>query len=86
MILLLLLIQAVDATILEDSLKEGIKQTLKTYAVAMIVRLKLADSEDEITVANIHVSYNRPARPDRSSIQVHLLSCLHFHCYVVMTC
>lgn len=68
--------QAIDAASLSADLKESVKKSVATHAVALLVRLKAADNEDEVTVANIHCAYDKLQRPDRRCIQVFIYSVL----------
>jgi len=50
--------------------KEKVKTSLETHAVAIIAHLKDVNSTNEIAVANIHVAYDQLVRLDRKCIQV----------------
>jgi mRNA deadenylase 3'-5' endonuclease subunit Ccr4 len=55
---------------LEADKKELVKNSLSTHAVAMLTRLKSVDADDCVTIANIHVVYDKLERQDRQCLQI----------------
>jgi len=49
-----------------------LKNSLSTYAVAMLTKLRCVASGDVVTVANIHVAWDNFERQDRQCLQVAL--------------
>jgi len=62
---------------LDDNTRALLKESLSTHAVAMLTRLRTTATGDVLTVANIHVAYDKFERQDRQCLQV--LECRFLH-------
>ena len=61
---------------LDESTRALLKQSLSTYAVAMLTKLRCVASGDVVTIANIHVAWDKFERQDRQCLQVARVSAL----------
>ena len=68
-------LQALDASPeLDENTRSLLKDSLSTYAVALLTKLRCVDTGDVVTVANIHVVWDNFERPDRQCLQVTWMS------------
>lgn len=72
-------LQEIDESGIEPDVKNSVKESVESYAVALLMRFKCLNSETSVACANIHVAYDEFKRQDKQCLQVSTFtaSCLN---------
>ena len=67
-----------ESELLDVDIKPHIKSSVDTHAVSLLTRLKSLNGDYVVTVANIHVAYDKFKRQDKQCLQVRRLIRVRF--------